>query len=117
MALRERVERLVLRGPQQAFDDEWNLRRGQVPKQFPAERALVAESAAGVDVIALDLRLAVGDLRAEEPDVADVVLGAGVGAAGEMDVHWLRDLQPGIHVIGDRQGMRLRVARGELAAG
>ena len=50
--------------------------------------AFSAEAAADDDVVALD-RVAVvadRDLRADQADVADVVLGAGMMAAGQVDV-------------------------------
>ena len=56
--------------------------------EFAADRGIRAEAAADKDVIAVD-RIALfrhGDARADQADVADIVLRAGMMAAGEMDV-------------------------------
>src|SRR5205085_2789320 len=64
--------------------------------------APLAEAAADEDVIALDLAFARGDLRAEQPDVADVVLRAGMRTAGEMDVERLVDGDARVEMVGER---------------
>src|SRR5690242_16284363 len=57
---------------------------------FAAALRLRAEAAADMDVIGLGLILVVGacGLCAKKPDVADVMLRAGIRAAGEMNVEW-----------------------------
>src|SRR3974390_1165552 len=55
---------------------------------FAAALRLRTEAAADMDVIGLGLIFLVGalGLGAEEPDIADVMLRAGIRAAGEMNV-------------------------------
>ena len=56
--------------------------------QLAADPGVLGEPAADDDVVALD-RVAVladRDLGADQADVADVVLGAGMVAAGQVDV-------------------------------
>ena len=54
-----------------------------------ADLRVLGEAAADHDVVALDgvALLRDDDLGADQPDIADVVLGAAVVAAGEVDVH------------------------------
>src|ERR687888_632021 len=72
------------------------------------ERLVVARAA-------LELRLA--DLGAEEADVADVVLRAGVRAAGEVHIDRRIQRYRALEVIADGERMPLGVTRRELAAG
>src|SRR5215210_792213 len=61
---------------------------------------VAAEAAADMDVIALDLIvLADRDLGPDEADVADVMLGAGVRAAGQVDVDRLVEGEPHLDML------------------
>src|SRR6516225_1877391 len=67
------------------------------------------ESAAGEQVIALDRVIALADwyFGRDQADVADVVLGAGVMAAGEVNVQRCVDLDAPIAPVADRRCMTL----------
>src|SRR6185437_6748518 len=91
-----------------------------VMKNFAAAAGVRPKSAADVNVVALDLVAVLGDLDlgAKEADVADIVLGAGVRAAGEVNVHWrIELLQPGLAPARDVFGVALGVGQREAAAG
>ncbi len=68
-------------------------------------------------VIALDAVLAAIDLGGQQTDVADIVLGAGMVATGEMDVDRQVDRDPRLEIVGESQRMALGIGGGELAAG
>src|SRR5690348_14331580 len=92
--------------------------RLDVAKNLLPDVSLRSETAAGKDVIALD-RVVLGGawhLRREQTDVADVVLRAGMVAAGEMDVERGVDLDARITPVADRGGMALGVGGREFAA-
>src|SRR5258707_1092289 len=76
-----------------------------------------AKTAADVDVIALDLIAVLGHLHlgADEADVADVVLRAGIRAAREMDVERAVELHPGFAPVRDLLGVALGVGQSEPA--
>ncbi len=78
-----------------------------------------AETAADMDVIALDLIAVFRHLHlgADEADVADVMLRAGIRAAGEMDVERAVELHAGFAPVRDLLGMALGVGQSEPAAG
>jgi hypothetical protein len=63
---------------------------------------LRAAAAADNDVIPLGLRIVAGaadiDLGGEEPDIADIMLRAGIGAAGQVDVERLVEVDPRIEI-------------------
>src|SRR5713226_2369977 len=66
-----------------ALDRLGNLFRRHVAQDLPREGPVGAVAAADIQMIALDLAvLARRDLGREQPDIADVVLRAGVVAAG-----------------------------------
>src|SRR5205823_12229883 len=71
-----------------ALDGSRRILRLDVAVERAANTRLGTEPAADMDVIAVDRIAVVGDLdaRADEADVPDVVLRAGVRAAREMDV-------------------------------
>src|SRR5258708_12746808 len=65
----------------------------------------------GIDVVA-DI-----DLRRDQADIADVVLRAGMVAAGHMDVERRLDIDARLAPVADLGGMKLGVGRREFAAG
>ena len=77
------------------------------------------EAAAGEQMIALDgvVLLADRHLGGDQADIADVVLRAGMVAAGEMDVERRVDVDPRLAPVADLGGVALGVGGGELAAG
>lgn len=88
-----------------------------VAPQLAAERALVAGAAADHHAIALDHVVALRDLDAEQADIADIVLGAGMRAAGEVDVDRLVERDAFVEMLGQRHRVALGVGGGEFAAG
>src|ERR1700681_1036687 len=70
-------------------------------------------------MIALDGVVLLTDrhLRADQPDIADVMLRAGMVAAGEMNIERSVDVDPRLAPVADRSGMAFGVGGRELAAG
>ena len=89
-------------------------RRGRSRARGPPR----AEAAADMDVIALDgVAIVRGrDLAGDQADVADIVLRAGMMAAGEMDVDRAVELDARLAPARDLLGMALGVGGGEAAA-
>src|SRR5436305_12973838 len=90
-----------------------------IPVNLAAERRVVAEPAADQHVIAVD-RLAFfvdRNARGDQPDVADVMLRAGMMAAGEMDVHRRVERDARLAPRGDLLRLLLGVRGGKTAAG
>ena len=69
------------------------------------------------DVIAFDHVFTDGHLGGQQADVADIVLGARIGAARHVDIERLIERHPVGKIIGNRQGVALRVGGGILATG
>src|SRR5262245_61636726 len=94
MPLREDEESLIGRSAvreialQHALHDLRRWLGRPVAIDFPAYRRFRTEPAADMDVIAVDGVAVVvdRDARADQPDIADIMLRAGMMAAGEMDV-------------------------------
>src|SRR5436305_738229 len=84
-----------------------------------AEPRVWPESAADKDVVAVDgiAILIHWHARRDQPDVANVVLRAGVMAASEMDVHRRVERDARLAPRGDLLSLLLRVRGGEAAAG
>ena len=85
---------------------------------FRRDRRVRAEAAADMDVIALDGVAVLGGrhLAGDQSDVADVVLRAGMMAAGEMDVHRPVERKAALAPARDRLGVAFGVGGRELAA-
>src|ERR1700730_11423174 len=76
-------------GPEHALDCCRRIFRLDVMVDFAPDARVGAKAAADVNVISFD-RIALLRHRypgAKQADVADIMLRAGIGAAGEMDVH------------------------------
>src|SRR5437763_8378912 len=102
---------------QQGFDVLRHLVGGNRMGDFAAELSLGTAAAANHDVIALDLLfLAYVHLGGEQADIADIVLSAGIGAAGQVNIDRLVERQACIEMIDQRRAMALCVAEGEFAA-
>src|SRR5262249_56278006 len=82
---------------------------------LPSESLVGTEAAADMDVVALDGVAVLRDRHsgAEKPDVADVVLSAGIGAAREVDVHRAVKLQPRLAPVRDVFAVPLAVRERE----
>src|SRR5262245_18070990 len=78
-------------------------------EDLPADRLVCPKTAADENVVTIHAFTAELRLRAEQADVAHVMLGAGVRAAGEMDVHGLVELDPLVEIVGELEGMSLRI--------
>src|SRR5262249_61970683 len=89
-----------------------------VAVDLPSESLVGTQAAADMDVVALDGVASRRDRHsgAEKPDVADVVLSAGIGAAREVDVHRAVELQPRLAPVRDVLGVALGVGERETAA-
>lgn len=75
---------------EEVFDTGWDVGEGDAFEDFAGDGLGVIDSAAEDDVVAFGFFAVVQlDRGAHEGDVADVVLGAGVVATGEVDVDGL----------------------------
>ena len=78
---------VLLIGDEELLDERGDVGEGNTFIDFPGDGLGVVDSAAEDDIVAFDFLAVIEfDGSAHEADVADVVLGAGVVAAGEMDV-------------------------------
>src|SRR5215213_8036057 len=105
-------------GPQQRLDAGGTILRSNALPQLAADPGVLGEPAADDDVVALDRVAVVADryLRTDQADVADVVLGAGMMAAGQVDVDRHVEREPRrFDVIGDPERILFGVGRRELA--
>src|SRR5690242_13313345 len=106
-------------GLQQPLDGLWRVFRLDVAIDLLPDLGLRPEAPACDEMIAFDgiLALAGRHLRREQADVADVMLRAGMVAAGQMDVERRVDLDARFAPVGNISGMELGVGGRELAAG
>ena len=124
MPARERDERLMRRHAmsdirlQYPLDDPRHVGRRHVAIELTRERGIGTETAADMDVIALDRIGVLGRLHlaGDEPDVADIVLRAGVMTAGQVNVHRHVDGHAFLAPLRDRLGVRLGVGGRKPAA-
>nr|WP_093154116.1 hypothetical protein [Aliiruegeria lutimaris] len=72
------------------------------------ERAVLVESRTGLDRL--------GRCGARQPDIADIMLGAGICAAGEMDVDRAVQREACLQVAHQRGRILLAIGRGQRAA-
>src|SRR3977135_2775371 len=81
---------------QQLLDRSRRVLGLEIMKDLLPDIGLRTEPAAGEQVIALDriVALAGRHFRRDQADIADVVLRAGMVAAGQMDVERLIDIDP-----------------------
>src|SRR5262245_40596191 len=105
-------------GLEQALNSSRRLLGLDVVVDLRRDRRVGTEAASDVDVIALDRVALVRGLRlaGEQSDVADIVLGAGVVASGEMDVHGPIERDAALAPACDLLGVALGVRGRELAA-
>src|SRR5215472_437464 len=125
MPARKSQECLFRRGamPEIGLEQPFNrLRRVlgfEVAIDLLSDLGLRAEAAARDEMIALDgiVALAGRDFGGKQPDVADVMLCAGMVAAGQMDVERRVDVDAPLAPIDDLGSVQLGVRGSELAAG
>src|SRR5205823_14782990 len=85
--------------------------------QRSSEPLLGAGTTANEHVVAFDYVVPGLDLGAEQADVGDVVLRAGIRAAGQMHVERLVERDRCLEPFGEPERLALGVGQGELAAG
>ena len=105
-------------GLEQPLDTGRNVLGGHVGIEQCRDSGVGAKSSADMQVIPLDLITVVVDrhLGTNQPDVADIVLGAGIVAASQVDVDRLVERYARLTVLSDRRGVALGVGGRELAA-
>src|SRR5260370_9694632 len=81
--------------------------------------AIRTEPSTREQMISLDGVVLLSDrhFRSDQTDVADVMLRAGMMAAGQMDIERGADRHPRLAPVADRGGMALGIGRRKLAAG
>src|SRR5258708_6783926 len=101
-----------------ALDGAWRIARLHVAVDLVAETGVRPEAAADMDVIALDRIgvLADIDLAGEQADIADVMLRAGMMAAGEMNIDRAVEFDACLAILGDLLGVALSIGGREAAA-
>src|SRR6476660_4054747 len=101
-----------------AFDDFRRIFRLGVVVDFPADASVRTKPAADMDVVAFDRVAVLGylNLGAKETDAADIMLGARIGAAGEVNVHGTVELQARLAPLRDLLGVTLGVGERKPAA-
>ena len=92
---------LVAIGDQDALEHEAHVLGGHRPGRALAEGALLAEAAAEVQLEAEHLLVAATGERALQPDVGDLVLGAGVRAAVHVDADRRLEIAHALLEVGD----------------
>ena len=125
MAARKRQEgffgRNAMReiGLQQSFDRLRRVFRLEVVIDLLPDIGIRSKAAAGEQMIALDGIDILADihLRRDQPDIADVVLRAGMMAAGDVDIERRVDIDARLAPVADLGGMALGVRRRKPATG
>lgn len=104
-------------GLQHPLDHAWCVVLLDVAQHLGADRRINAEAAADMDVKAFDaVFIRDRDLGADQADVADEVLRAGVMTAGEMDVDRRVERHARLAILRDRFRGLLGMRGGEAAA-
>src|SRR5690606_27131881 len=104
---------LLFEGVEEAGDGGVHLLGTEAAEECAADALLVVHAAADDQVVAFG---AVLELGADEADVAAVVLGAGVRAAGEVDVERAAGFGAFAEVFDEGDGVGLGVGGGVFAA-
>src|SRR5262249_16530830 len=104
-------------GLEHALDGLRRILGFDIAVDFRRDRRVRAETATDVNVVALDRVAVFGDLHlaGEQADVADVMLGAGMMASGEMDVDGAIERDAAFAPARDLLGVPLGVGGSELA--
>ena len=76
---------------------------------------MLAKAATNENMVSIDAFAADFGFGTEATDIADVMLSAGIRAAGQMDVHWLIELEAFFQVLDQFQSMALGIGLGIFA--
>src|SRR3954463_6023908 len=106
-------------GLQQSLDRLRRVFRLEVVIDLLPDIGVRTKAATGEQMITLDRIDILADihLRGDQADIADVVLRAGVMAAGDVDVERRLDVDARLAPVADLGGMKLGVRRGKPASG
>ena len=97
---------------QDPFDEGLQLFKRNCLENLATHRLSFSEAAADADVVSFAL---VTRFDPEKANVANVVLGAGVRAAGDVQVDRLLDLEEAVEPVGESYGVGLGIGGGEAA--
>src|SRR5882672_10374204 len=86
-------------------------------ENLSADARVRATATAENDVVTFHRFATEIDLHTLQSDVADVVLRAGIGAAGEMDVEGMIEVNVLVEMRGERERLPFRIGGGPFAAG
>ena len=105
-------------GLEEVLNERGDLGEGDSFVSFAGDGLGVVDASAEDDVVAFDFLAGLEfDGGAHEADVADVVLGAGMVTAGEMNVNGLVELDFGFEILREENGLSFGVGGGEFASG
>src|SRR5256885_744390 len=102
---------------QNPFQRRLELFEGNSLEHLPPDGLVVTESATDEDVITFNCFAGYFDFRAEQTDVTQVMLRAGVRAAGQVNVDRLVKLDTLFEIVGQFKRVAFGVRRRELAIG
>ena len=105
-------------GPQKTLDGLWHVLHFDIVEEIACHRRVGAVATADQNMKTFDGIAVVGDRHAagDQPDVANVVLRAGVMAAGQVNIDRTVERHAGLAPAGDVFCMALCIRRRELAA-
>jgi len=84
---------------------------------FPCQLAVLIHAATDDDGVGFDVLSIADEVDTQQANVADIVLSAGVGAAGQVDVNRVIEFELFVEVTRQFDGLALGVGGGILAAG
>src|SRR6185312_15111386 len=103
----------------QTLNEPWRFIGLQIADHLLPDVGVRSKSTAGKQVIAFYrfVFARTGHLGRDQSDVADVVLGAGVVASGEVDIERRIEFNPALAPVTDGSSVTFGVRRCELASG
>ena len=105
-------------GFEEGFDKRRNIAEGDAFIDFASDGLGVIDSSAEDDVVAFHFFAGLQFYGgAHEADVANVMLGAGVVATGEVNVDGLVEIDFGFEILPEDDGLSFGVGGSEFAAG
>src|SRR4051812_31416445 len=122
MSARELRERFTALAMKQVSGEHllqrWlELLEGNSTEHLPAGSLILPKAATDEHVIALQRLARNFHLGAEQPDVAHIMLRAGIRATGKMDVDRLIEIDAFLQKLSKLDRMGLRIGRREFAVG